>query len=111
MTANRPGAASAPLPPLVSSVLTAWLSVFRPCFTAPVWNHVLILVAGAILAPGKRTCLSRTFNRLPCTPPCPVRNMTVSRFTYFDYCDDGDRSSSNKPAQQQKWKLIVSWLI
>jgi hypothetical protein len=29
--------------------------VFRPCFTAPVWNHVLILVAGAVLAPGKRT--------------------------------------------------------
>jgi hypothetical protein len=55
MTANRPGVASAPLPPLVPSVLATWLSVFRPCFTAPVWNHVLILVAGAILAPGKRT--------------------------------------------------------
>ena len=33
----------------------AWLSVFRPCFTAPVWNRVLVLVAGAVLAPGKRT--------------------------------------------------------
>jgi hypothetical protein len=29
--------------------------VFRPCFTAPVWNHILVLVAGAVLAPGKRT--------------------------------------------------------
>src|ERR1700710_2092244 len=28
---------------------------FRPCFTAPVWNHILVLVAGAVLAPGKRT--------------------------------------------------------
>ncbi len=29
--------------------------VFRPCFTAPVWNHVLVLVAGAVLAAGKRS--------------------------------------------------------
>jgi len=29
--------------------------VFRSCFTAPVWNHALVLVAGAILATGKRT--------------------------------------------------------
>jgi hypothetical protein len=29
--------------------------VFRPCFTAPVWNRILVLVAGAVLAPGKRT--------------------------------------------------------
>jgi hypothetical protein len=25
------------------------------CYTAPVWNRVLVLVAGAVLAPGKRT--------------------------------------------------------
>ena len=31
------------------------VAVFRPCFTAPVWNRVLVLVAGAVLAPGKRT--------------------------------------------------------
>jgi len=30
-------------------------SSFRPCFTAPVWNHILVLVGGAVLAPGKRT--------------------------------------------------------
>jgi hypothetical protein len=40
-----------PAPP----ILTAWLSAFRDCFTAPVWTHVLVLVAGAVLAPGKRT--------------------------------------------------------
>jgi hypothetical protein len=39
----------------VPTVLVSWLAVFRPCFTAPVWNHVIVLVAGAILAPGKRT--------------------------------------------------------
>jgi len=54
MKANRP-AATALHPHLVPLVLTNWLSVFRSCFTAPVWNHVLVLVAGAVLAPGKRT--------------------------------------------------------
>lgn len=42
---------TSPIPP----VLAGWLSVFRDCFTAPVWRHVLVLVAGAVLAPGKRT--------------------------------------------------------
>ena len=51
MKANRPGAVAALVPP----VLGTWLSVFQPCFTAPVWRHVLVLVAGAVLAPGKRT--------------------------------------------------------
>jgi hypothetical protein len=55
MQVNRPGAVAAPVPPLVPTVLAVWLSLFRPCFTAPVWRHVLVLVAGAVLAPGKRT--------------------------------------------------------
>lgn len=41
--------------PAIPAILVSWLAVFRPCFTAPVWNHVLVLVTGAILAPGKRT--------------------------------------------------------
>ena len=53
MTTHRfPAAAGAALVPLV---LASWLSAFRDCFTAPVWKHVLVLVAGAVLAPGKRT--------------------------------------------------------
>jgi hypothetical protein len=32
----------------VPEILVSWLAVFRPCFTAPVWNHVLVLAAGAI---------------------------------------------------------------
>jgi hypothetical protein len=42
-------------PAVVPAILVSWLAVFRPCFSAPVWNHVLVLVAGAVLAPGKRT--------------------------------------------------------
>ena len=50
-----PAPPTAPDPHLVPPILATWLSVFRPCFTAPVWNRVLVLVAGAVLAPGKRT--------------------------------------------------------
>jgi hypothetical protein len=39
----------------IPAILVSWLAVFRPCFTAPVWNHILVLVTGAVLAPGKRT--------------------------------------------------------
>jgi hypothetical protein len=43
--------AASPVPP----ILVSWLAVFRGCFTAPVWQHVQVLVVGAVLAPGKRT--------------------------------------------------------
>lgn len=55
MKPNRPTTAAATDPHLVPPILATWLSVFRPCFTAPVWNRILVLVAGAVLAPGKRT--------------------------------------------------------
>lgn len=53
MTDNR--IESATTQPAVPTILASWLAIFRPCFTAPVWNHILVLVSGAILAPGKRT--------------------------------------------------------
>jgi hypothetical protein len=53
MTTHRsPAAVGSGLAP---PVLATWLSAFRDCFTAPVWKHVLVLVAGAVLAPRKRT--------------------------------------------------------
>jgi len=39
------------LPPVVASLMKP----FRGFFTAPVWDHLLILVAGMVLATGKRT--------------------------------------------------------
>ena len=39
----------------VPSLLASWLAPFRDCFTAPVWQRVLVLVAGAVLAPSQRT--------------------------------------------------------
>src|ERR1700692_200243 len=39
----------------VPAILLSWLAVFRPCFTSPVWNHILVLVGAEVLAPGKRS--------------------------------------------------------
>ena len=50
----HPGVA-AERPNLTPPVLAGWLAAFRGCFSAPVWSRVLVLVAGAVLAPGQRT--------------------------------------------------------
>lgn len=39
----------------VPRILRDWLQALRPSFTAPSWEHALVLVMGAVLAPGKRT--------------------------------------------------------
>ncbi len=42
------------LPPIVAQLMAP----LRDLFTAPVWSHVLVLIAGATLATGKRTVTS-----------------------------------------------------
>ena len=47
----------------VPNILRGWLAVLQPCFTALSWEHVLVIVMGAVLAPNKRTitaCLRMT---------------------------------------------------
>ena len=39
----------------VPEVLAPWMQPFASCFTAAVWRHVLVLVAGTLLVPGRRT--------------------------------------------------------
>ena len=34
---------------------TSAIGVFAPVFSRPVWQHVKVLMTGAVLAPGKRT--------------------------------------------------------
>ena len=53
MTQHRssPSSAAAPMPPIIISLM----SPFRRFFTAPVWEHVLALITGMVLAPGKHT--------------------------------------------------------
>ncbi len=40
------------------SELTSLIVAFAPLFSKPVWQHVQVLLVGAILAPGKRTVTS-----------------------------------------------------
>jgi DDE superfamily endonuclease len=40
---------------LAPAKLTRWMQPFCECFTAPSWRHALVLIVGAILAPGRRT--------------------------------------------------------
>ena len=35
--------------------LAAWMVPFAGCFTRPTWANLLVLAAGAILSPGRRT--------------------------------------------------------
>ena len=42
----------------VPQILRQWLQAWRRCFTAPSWEHVLVLVMGGLLATGKRTVTS-----------------------------------------------------
>ena len=43
------------MPASVPEVLAAWMQPFAVYFTPAVWRHVLVLVAGALIAPGRRT--------------------------------------------------------
>ena len=43
------------MPPHASKELADRLRPFATCFTAAIWRHVPVLVAGALLAPGRRT--------------------------------------------------------
>ena len=66
MKAHRPRIDSAPPPGSpVPAVLVPWLQPFREFFSAPVWDRVLVLVAGAMLTPGKRTVSVDTDERDP----------------------------------------------
>ena len=46
------------IPPLPAPVLIPWFAPFASAFTAPTLRGVLVLIAGAILAPGRRTVTS-----------------------------------------------------
>jgi hypothetical protein len=51
---HRSSSASSPAAS-IPSIIISLMTPFRCFFTAPVWQHVLVLVTGMVLAPGKRT--------------------------------------------------------
>ncbi|HET6468090.1 MAG TPA: transposase [Geminicoccaceae bacterium] len=44
--------------PSTPDILVPWMAPFAACFTHPTWRNVLLLMTGAILAPGRRTVAS-----------------------------------------------------
>jgi hypothetical protein len=44
--------------PAAFAILARWLAPFEPLFTRPTWQNLLVLLAGTILAPGRRTVSS-----------------------------------------------------
>jgi hypothetical protein len=46
------------MPAAVPDILAQWMATFEALFTRPTWRHVLVLVAGSLLAPGRRTVTS-----------------------------------------------------
>ena len=44
--------------PAAPAILARWLAPFEPLFTRPTWQNLLVLLAGTILAPGRRTVSS-----------------------------------------------------
>ncbi len=45
-------------PETVPGPLAAWMAPFAGCFTRPTWANLLVLAAGAVLSPGRRTVAS-----------------------------------------------------
>ena len=43
------------MPTSVPKVLAEWMRPFASSFTPAIWRHVLVLIAGSLLAPGRRT--------------------------------------------------------
>ena len=58
MNKHRAPCKTAPIAPALPPIVAQLMAPFRDLFTAPVWNHVLVLIAGATLATGKRTVTS-----------------------------------------------------
>src|SRR5215203_1840220 len=40
------------------AILAQWMAPFQSVFTRPMWQNLLVLVAGSLLAPGRRTVTS-----------------------------------------------------
>jgi hypothetical protein len=45
-------------PETYPGLLAAWMAPFAGCFTRPTWANMLVLVAGVLLSPGRRTVAS-----------------------------------------------------
>jgi hypothetical protein len=65
------------MPPIIISLMTP----FRGFFTAPVWEHVLALITGMVLAPGKRHGERRRARQAPLARPTTSRSTRTAHPT------------------------------
>lgn len=66
--------------PAAAATLMAQLAPFRPVFSTPVWRSVLVLVAGTLLASGRRTvCAALRVTGLAQTPHFVTLHRVLNR--------------------------------
>ena len=87
--------------PQAPEVLTRWMAPLAVCFTRPTWHNALVLLAGAVLAPGRRTVSSAL----------GVMGLRWSpSFTNFHRVPNRDRWSSRAVARRL-FDLLVAALV
>src|SRR5688500_5365603 len=85
----------------VPDLLAHWMAPFAASFTRPTWRHVLVLIAGAILAPGRRTV----------TAALSIMGLReASTFTNFHRVLNRSRWSSRAVAQLLLALLIAAFV-
>jgi hypothetical protein len=90
-----------PVQPAVPAALLAWMHPFRASFSRPTWSHVLILVTGAILTPGRRTV----------TTALSIMGLrSVATFTNFHRVLNRNRWSSAKLAYRLLHLLVATFV-
>ena len=82
------------------AILAQWMAPFQPLFTRPTWQNLLVLVAGSILAPGRRTVTS-TLSIMG------LREMTT--FTNFHRVLNRNRWSSRATARCLLTLLVTAF--
>jgi DDE superfamily endonuclease len=85
----------------VPDLLAHWMAPFAASFTRPTWRNVLVLIAGAILAPGRRTV----------TAALSIMGLReASTFTNFHRVLNRSRWSSRAMAQLLLALLIAAFV-
>jgi hypothetical protein len=82
------------------AILAQWMAPFQPLFTRPTWQNLLVLVAGSILAPGRRTVTSAL-------SIMGLRQMTT--FTNFHRVLNRNRWSSHATARCLLTLLVTAF--
>ena len=87
--------------PAAPDILGRWLAPFEALFTGPTWRNLLVLLAGALLAPGRRTVTSAL---------SVLGLRTVTGFTNFHRVLNRNRWSSRAAAKRLLHLLLGTFV-